>query len=716
MTNDDTWESILAKQGIQTKKQPDSRLQRVIQVFLHRHFEQLTGIQSKSIPALFNGQNGILISATASGKTEAAVIPVVAKILGDKNKPICLYVAPTKALLNDLHRRLEVPLHRLGIKFAIRHGDRPLKSGDEELSLLLTTPESLDVLLTQNHPLFNDVNFVICDEIHQVLGTPRGQQLIFLIDRIAKRAQGDIQRIALSATLGNPATASSWLDPSSKPVEIFKARSLKGTIPEIWWLENKEKLKQTMGKISASKVIVFTNSRRTCDDIFLNLKNFPPYETYIHYSTLPRSQREYVETQFKEADHAICVATSTLELGVDIGSVEKILLYEPPFSVMSFLQRGGRGGRRTSHSPVIMTPKNERELITFCALFSLADENIVEHILPGYYYSVVVQQIFSYLAGKLKHRMHVSEVMELFNSFTWIETNEISSILTNLEKKSYIVAEPAWSSYVIGPSLRPLVNDAEIHSNIGKGSTGTPIFYKGRQMASLPIASNQARIGSEILYAGRYWRITSIGDRRLSVTPVSSSSSPIRPSYRGSSTPPMSSIVARRIHDTLLGKSLSIKGLDKLSSQHLSEIMNNVPKNIPENSIFEWVRRREDDIIYYYYTFAGSLENIIICLLLSEQGYDCKPLRGSEGLIIQSREKLDPELISQDTDTIRQVVENHWKSFSSNVVTGPFAELLPNNLLKKEILSQVLDGSILSRVSAFHSVSVVDIRKPLWSN
>ncbi len=716
MTKKDTWESILSRQGIQIKKQVDSRLQRVIQVFLHRHFEQLTGIQSEAIPALYSGHNGILMSATASGKTEAAVIPVIARIIGDKNKPVCVYLAPTKALLNDLHRRLEVPLHRLGIKLAIRHGDRSLKSGDEELSLLLTTPESLDVLLTKDHPFFKKVRFVICDEIHQVLGTPRGQQLIFLVERIEQRVEGDLQRIALSATLGNPATASSWLDPSSKPVEIFKTRSSKETTPEIWWLERKDYLKQIMGKNRVNKVIVFTNSRRTCDDIFLSLKNFDIYQTYIHYSTLPRNQREYVETQFKKAEYAICVATSTLELGVDIGSVEKILLYEPPFSVMSFLQRGGRGGRRKTQSPVIMTPKNERELITFCALYSLAAENLVEDVPPGCFYSVVIQQIFSYLAGKRNYRMHVSEVMELFKSFAWIETDDITTILSNLAKKRYIVAEPAWSSYVMGPNLRSLVNDAEIHSNIGNGNTGIAIFYRGRRIASLPITSNQARIGSEILYAGRYWRITSIGDRHLSVTPVSSSSSPIRPAYRGSSTPPISSLVANRIRDTLLGKSLISKGLDKLSSQHLSEIINNVPNGASDNSIFEWKRRHEDDIDYYYYTFAGGLENIILCLLLSEHGYDCRPAKGSEGLIIQSRERLDKELIPLDTESIRQIVEKNWKIFSSAVFTGPFAELLPNSLLKKEILSQVLYGSILSHVSAFHNASVVDIQKPLWSN
>ena len=190
---------------------------------------------------------------------------------------------------------------------------------------------------------------------------------------------------------------------------------------------------------------------------------------------------------------------------------------------------------------------------------------------------------------------------------------------------------------------------------------------------------------------GHARRITSIGDRHLSVTPVSSSSSPIRPAYRGSSTPPISSLVANRIRDTLLGKSLISKGLDKLSSQHLSEIINNVPNGASDNSIFEWKRRHEDDTDYYYYTFAGGLENIILCLLLSEHGYNCRPVKGSEGLIIQSREKLDPELIPQDTDTIRQIVENNWKAFSSVVVTGPFAELLPNSLLKKEILSQVVD-------------------------
>ncbi len=715
MTDAANWETTLLQAGMKRKKKADPRLQLVVQTFLHRHFGQLTGIQASAVPALYAGQNGILISGTASGKTEAAVIPVAARIMGDKDRPVCLYVAPTRALLNDLYRRLEVPLHHLGIKLAIRHGDRPLTTADEELSLLLTTPESLDVLLAKNFPFFERVKFIICDEIHQVLGTPRGLQMLFLIDRVAQKSRRVPQRIALSATLGNPSAASEWFSASSAPAAVFQVGAQRATLPEIRWLERKGGgLRQVIRVAQPSKVIVFANSRRTCDDLFLDLEDFDPYGTFIHYSTLPRDQREYVESQFKKSAFAICVATSTLELGVDIGSVEAVLLYEPPGSVTSFLQRVGRGGRRKGQAWAIMTPKNERELITFCALHSLAAKGAVEDVPPGHFYSVVVQQIFSYLAGKRNHRIHESEVMDLCRSFAWVELDNIAAILSNLVKHRHVIAEPAWSSYQMGPNLRQLYNDARIHSNIDDGHTGIALFHNGRRIANLPIASNQVQLGADILYAGRYWRIVSVADGRLSVQPVPHSSSPIRPRYRSVGGPVMSWLVAGKIREILLGKVDVSRGLDNTAAQHLAEVLARVPRDAPENCIVEWRRRHGDDVDYYYYTFAGGLENAILSVLLLAQGRDCRPVRGSEGLIVQSGERLDLGLIPESAEAVRQSVEDGWRAFSSLVNTGPFVDLLPPKLAKKEVLSQVLYGSTVLRVCAMNNAPMVSSGGPLW--
>jgi ATP-dependent Lhr-like helicase len=714
MTDAANWETTLLQAGMKWKKKADPRLQLVVQTFLHRHFGQLTGIQARAVPALYAGQNGILISGTASGKTEAAVIPVAAKIMGDKDRPVCLYVAPTRALLNDLYRRLEVPLHHLGIKLAIRHGDRPLATADEELSLLLTTPESLDVLLTKNFPFFEKVRFIICDEIHQVLGTPRGLQLLFLIERVAQKSRRGPQRIALSATLGNPTAASEWFSASSAPAVVFQAGTQRATLPEIRWLERRGGLRQVIRVAHPSKVIVFANSRRACDDLFLDLKDFDPYGVFIHYSTLPQEQREYVESQFKKCAFAICVATSTLELGVDIGSVEAVLLYEPPSSVTSFLQRAGRGGRRKGQAWAVMTPKSEYELITFCALHSLAAEGAVEDVPPGHFYSVVVQQIFSYLAGKRNYRIHESEVMDLCRSFAWIESDDIAAILSNLVKQRYVIAEPAWSSYHMGPNLRQLYNDARIHSNIDDGNAGIALFHNGHHIANLPITPNQARLGADILYAGRYWRIFSVADGRLAVQPVQHSSSPIRPTYGSVGGTAMSWLVAGRIREILLGKVAVSRGLDRASAQHLSAVLARVPKGAPDNCIVEWRRRRLHDVDYYYYTFAGGLENAILSLLLSVEGRNCRPVRGSEGLIVQSRERLDLKLIPESADVVRQNVEDGWRTFSSLVDTGPLAPLLPSSLVKKEVLSQVLYGSIVSRVCDIRNAPIVNSGGPLW--
>jgi len=338
----------------------------------------------------------------------------------------------------------------------------------------------------------------------------------------------------------------------------------------------------------------------------------------------------------------------------------------------------------------------------------------VEDVPPGHFYSVVVQQIFSYLAGKHNHRMHESEVIDLCRSFAWIEADDIAAILGNLVKHRYVIADPAWSSYNMGPKLRQLYNDARIHSNINEGKTGIALVHNGHRIANLPIALNQTRLGADILYAGRYWRITSVADGWLAVRPVRNSSSPIRPSYRSVRGPIMTGLVAGRVREILLGKVNVRHGLDRTSVEHLSAIMARTPKGATDNCIVEWQKRHGDDVDYYYYTFAGGLENAILSLLMSLQGYDCRPVRGSEGSIIRSSERLDLSMIPEKAESVRQSIEDNWRAFSSLMGMGPLADLLPSNLAKKEVLSQVVYGSTISRVCGMLKSPIVSSRGPLW--
>ncbi|MBU1209136.1 MAG: DEAD/DEAH box helicase [Proteobacteria bacterium] len=705
------WKETLKEEGFAPKPTSPVLLDNAISALLHKHQQQFTDIQSQAIQPIYAGENALLISSTASGKTETAVIPIVARISENRKDSLCIYIAPTKALLNDLYKRLSVPLHRLDIQLGIRHGDKPLSSSDKELSFLLTTPESLDILLCKDYPFLSKVKFVVCDEIHQVFGSPRGLQLLFLLDRLKKKAGRGLQRVALSATVGNQNIVSEWFRGGDRPVRIFSTGTQRPLNPEFHWLDQYNSLRNVIQQSKAKKVLIFVNSRRMCDELFLELGNFSHYQVFVHYSTLEREQREYVESQFKVSEFAICIATTTLELGIDIGSIEVIILYEPPQSVTSFLQRIGRGSRRTAKTWVIMTPKNNLELLQFYAFTSLASEGEIENTPPGQFYSVLIQQIFSSIAAKHHHRVHKTEIEEICNSFSWIQPEEINLIMQRLSSQRYLRLEARWSSYQMGPILESLYNEMAIFSNISNGESGIQVFHEGRRLASLPLPVAQIRLGTVILFAGRYWEITSVGEARISVRLTSPVSSPIRPSYGKGGGNYMSSIVAQKIKTVLSGgASLSYFRLDRATENRLRDLQVRITSESYEGCIFQTRHASK----YFYYTFAGGVENRILQLLFSRFGHSCQLMRNAEGIAIYSDEPLDFCLIPDDDVRIKEIIHDHWQSFLPLASTGSFFNLLPISLKGKEVLSQIDYEGTVSNVIVMRNRTVICISGRLF--
>jgi ATP-dependent Lhr-like helicase len=569
----------------------------------------------------------------------------------------------------------------------------------------------LDILLCKDYPFLSKVKFVICDEIHQVFGTPRGFQLLFLLERLKKKTDREQQRIALSATVGNPNTVGEWFQGGVAPVRVFSVATKRPIDPELHWIDNHHSLGNIIQQSKAKKVLVFVNSRRMCDDLFLELRNFLPYRIFVHYSTLEREQREYVESQFKASEFAICIATTTLELGIDIGSIESIILYEPPQSITSFLQRIGRGSRRTVKTWAIMTPKNNLELLQFCALTSLSSEGIVENTPPGQFYSVLIQQIFSSVAAKHHHRVHEREIEEICASFHWIKPEEITLLMQKLSSLGYLLYESKWSSYQMGPTLEALYNDAAIFSNISNGESGIQVFHQGRRLASLPLPVAQLRLGAVMVFAGRYWEITSVGEGRITVRLTNPVPFPVRPSYGKGGGNYMSSTIARRIKAVISGESnLSNFRFGRATENRLRTLHLGIPSEHFEEYIFQ-VRSTPK---YFYYTFAGGLENRVLQTHFSKLGYQCQLMKNTEGIALSCGEPLDFSLIPDDEKEIKQVIHDHWQSFSQLASKGPFFNLLPVSLRRKEVLSQIDYGNVRSNVVEIRNRSVVPIPGKLF--
>ena len=545
---------------------------------------------------------------------------------------------------------------KLGLQARIRHGDRRLPKTATEVDIVFTTPESLDVMLVQGPSFLNRTTVVIVDEIHQLFGSPRGSQLQLLFQRLEELTKHPIQRIALSATIGNPENLAAWLCPARKPASVFSAPSERIVIPTVRWISNTNDLSDFLKVQQANKILAFVTTRRTADDVFLAIRRSVPYQAFVHYSSLSSSHREYVETRFKKTDRGICVATTTLELGIDIGSIEQVLLYDPPYTVSSFLQRVGRGGRRSDENYVVMTATSDIDLLQFITLTELANKGCVETSVPGKPFSVLAQQILSHVCSKHHHRIHENEILDFCTSLDWIQQKEVTEILNDLVSQNYLRYDSDWNNYQMGPKLSEAYNKGTVYSNIEFARGGFRLYSGGRPLATLPLLGNRVRLGATILYAGRYWRIISVSGNELTVEVTGRVADPVRPMWSSGRFAPHSMTLAIGMRQTLVSPPdiFETYNLDSLCRNHAEMLFQRVPPNANPDVIFYEQQAGR----HIYYTFSGIVVNLIVQLVLESEGYHCELYRNSGNIAITSDSPLDFRAFSKDPDMFENYIAN----------------------------------------------------------
>jgi len=705
--SDELSDYLVSELGFARKPPSRAGLQRAIDAFLGLHLEQRTPIQEQAIEVIYDGADVLLISATASGKTEAAMVPVAARLLSDPESPMAVYIAPTRALLNDLHRRLEAPLHQLGLEARIRHGERSLPANTSAIRVLFTTPESLDVLLSKNSSLLRRARYVITDEIHQIFGMSRGDQLAFLLQRLEHFAGERIQRVALSATVGDPGEIATWLCPQREPAQVIAVSGGRRIIASFSWLSDLSTVRRLVHDSEYDKILCFVNSRRRCDDVYLVLRDLPPYESFVHYSTLTKNQREYVERGFKAAQMAVCVATTTLELGIDIGSIQKVILIDAPATVNSFLQRIGRGGRRGQHTYVTVTPQDPLGVLQFATMLRLAENGQVEARAAGHPYSVLIQQIFSILAGKRRFCIHPDELAKQFETFSWLTSVQIHAILDSLVDQEFLRREPGQRVYQVDSELEELIHRKQIYTNISGQDAGTPVFHSGRLLAYLPLTPNQIRHGNVILFAGRFWQISGISNRGLTVDLVRPVPNPVRPVWGSRGAFATSSLLAQGMRDLLLSQpDLADHQLDAECSLGLETLYSRTA-NLQAAREAVWHELVGGEHVYY--TFAGATENQILRLLFEELGMPCEVAKGGEGIALTSKDPLDFDCLPDDAEQVAASVATHWRRFAGWVSTGPYFEHLPAALRRDETVAQIATSAVVKQVASLSGAPVVPV-------
>jgi ATP-dependent helicase Lhr and Lhr-like helicase len=318
-------------------------------------WKTLRPLQEQAIDPILGGDHVLLIAPTASGKTEAAVFPMLSRMLAERWAGLSvLYVCPLKALMNSLGIRLQRYAVLIGRRVEVWHGDvvgsQRARIGREPPDLLLVTPESLEVMLVsrrlEHRRFFANLRAVIIDELHAFAGDDRGWHLLAVLARIAHLAGRDIQRIGLSATIGNPQQLLDWLCADSKsPRRLINPPSPDAIEPDVQ-LDYVGSLPNAALVISrlhrGEKRLVFCDSRARVEELAVELRQ-RGVDTFVSHSSLSHEARRQAETAFAEATDCVIVATSTLELGIDVGDLDHVIQIDAPYTLTSFLRKRSPG-------------------------------------------------------------------------------------------------------------------------------------------------------------------------------------------------------------------------------------------------------------------------------------------------------------------------------------------------------------------------------------
>ena len=369
-------------------------------------WRELRPVQELSIPPVLRGGHCLLLAPTAGGKTEAALFPLLSRMCSERwDPPSIVYVCPLKALINNLGDRLDRYTQMIGRRSAIWHGDvgqatRKATRVDPP-DILLTTPESLEGMLISKNPQMRshlcNLRAVVVDEIHAFAGDDRGWHLLSVLARLTSRVGIDLQRIGLSATVGNPEQLLQWLAGGSSRERTVVQPSLESLSPAEVTLDYVGSLENAATVISrlhrGEKRLVFCDSRSRVETLAGLLKS-SGLQAFVSHSSLSVQERRRAEEAFAHGDDCVIVATSTLELGIDVGDLDRVIQIDAPSRVASFLQRLGRTGRRPGKARnCLFLCTDEEALLRGAALLHLWKTGYVEPIVPpALPYHIIAQQ------------------------------------------------------------------------------------------------------------------------------------------------------------------------------------------------------------------------------------------------------------------------------------------------------------------------------------
>lgn len=712
----------------------------------------LRPVQERACGVVLDGERDVIISApTAGGKTEAAFLPIASSLANSNQTRLkCLVVSPLKALINDQTSRLEPLFEGADVAFTPWHGDvsasRKKRFLDRPTGVLLITPESLEAIFARRGSLvgrlFGALEYVVIDELHAFLGTERGRQLQSLLHRIELAARRRIPRIALSATLGDMAKAAEVLRPDApgdvESIEVesdgreirLQLRGYEQSVP----LEIESKLvdedeshsEREWPDTDASKGpfdpvandlyqllrgrnhLVFANSRRRVEELSDRLRRFCegrklPNEFFAHHGNLSKEIREDIERRIKDAAQpTTIVCTSTLELGIDIGSVESVAQVGSPPSVSSLLQRIGRSGRSDDAPRILRLFVSEGEI---GSTSDLQDElrvqtfqttAMVQLLLGGYceppqerelHLSTLIQQTLSVIA-----QFGGASVRDLYRAlcrsgpFAGVNTRMFEDLIRELGRRR-IVTQLSDGDLTLGDRGEQIVDHYSFYA-----AFATPEEYRlvsgSRTLGSMPV-EHSLEIGGFLIFAGRRWKVVGV-DEQARVASLIPAGGGKPPTFGGGGFDIFARV--RQEMRSLYESQMKPIYLDSTGSRFLDEgraaftrmglDRTRIVKSGSETLLFPWDSDRVHRTLQAMLATL-DLKGIVEGILIRVASSDERALREALEAVVSARVPEGAQLLEA-----RKITSQ-----------GKYDELLPEHLLLADAASRILDEDGARRVA-----------------
>ncbi|MDJ0798154.1 MAG: DEAD/DEAH box helicase [Calothrix sp. MO_167.B12] len=533
-----------------------SRLAPFIQEYIYNHnWTELRPVQIAACELIFDTNAHLLVAAgTAAGKTEAAFLPVVTQLYENPSQTIgALYIGPIKALINDQFERLNYLLKEADIPVWHWHGDVSQSRKKQLLKnpqgILQITPESLESLLINKHQelmgLFGDLRFVVIDEIHAFMGSERGCQILCQLQRLANITKIQHRRIGLSATLGDYSLAEEWLSSgTNQPVITPKIdggkRAIKLAvehffIPEEVDISDINDYERYIFNLSKSrKCLIFGNNKTQTETIIASLRKIAKISSlpdiyHVHHGSISASLRQAAEDAMRQPNQpAVTAATLTLEVGVDIGHLERVIQLESPPSVASFLQRLGRTGRRgeaadmrfvcAEKEPLPEAPLPEQipwQLLQSIAIIQLyLEERWIEPIQPlKYPLSLLYHQTMSILAAteSISPAALAKQVLSL-SSFAEITREEFKLLLRYLIDINHI-QKTETGKLILGLAGEKIVSKFKFYAVFPE----TVEYIVKQGTTEIGSIMMPPPVGNQFALAGKTWEVTEVDFRKKTI-------------------------------------------------------------------------------------------------------------------------------------------------------------------------------------------------------